>query len=87
MSIYLIRHAQSLGNVNGKTESHASIPLTEFGHEQAQKLVDVLPPAKQIFISPFLRTRLTAEPILFTRSDYTSSFGYSGVFLLIRYAM
>ncbi len=64
MSIYLIRHAQSLGNVNGKTESHASIPLTEFGHEQAQKLVDVLPPAKQIFISPFLRTRLTAEPIL-----------------------
>ena len=64
MSIYLIRHAQSLGNVNGKTESHASIPLTEYGHKQAQKLVDVLPPAKQIFISPFLRTRLTAEPIL-----------------------
>lgn len=29
MSIYLIRHAQSLGNVNGKTESHASIPKSE----------------------------------------------------------
>lgn len=32
MSIYLIRHAQSLGNVNGRVESHASIPLTEYGH-------------------------------------------------------
>lgn len=64
MSIYLIRHAQSLGNVNGRVESHASIPLTEYGHQQAQNLANTLPKAKQIYISPFLRTRQTAEPVL-----------------------
>lgn len=41
MAIYLIRHAQSLGNVNGRTESHASIPLTDLGHLQAQKLTEL----------------------------------------------
>lgn len=64
MSIYLIRHAQSLGNVNGRAESHASIPLTEVGHLQAQGLTKLLPKADRIFISAFIRTRLTAEPIL-----------------------
>ena len=64
MSIYLIRHAQSIGNVNGRAESHASIPLTEFGHIQAEKLTELLPKADRIFISSFIRTRFTAEPIL-----------------------
>ncbi len=64
MSIYLIRHAQSIGNVNGRTESHASIPLTKLGHEQAKKLVELLPKADRVYISPFIRTRLTADPIL-----------------------
>ncbi|MDV2441254.1 histidine phosphatase family protein [Acinetobacter gerneri] len=64
MAIYLIRHAQSLGNVNGRTESHASIPLTDLGHQQAQKLTELLPKADRVFISAFIRTRLTAEPIL-----------------------
>ncbi|MCH4244914.1 histidine phosphatase family protein [Acinetobacter gerneri] len=64
MAIYLIRHAQSLGNVNGRTESHASIPLTDLGHLQAQKLTELLPKADRVFISAFIRTRLTAEPIL-----------------------
>nr|WP_227591488.1 histidine phosphatase family protein [Acinetobacter sp. Marseille-Q1620] len=64
MSIYLIRHAQSLGNVNGRAESHASIPLTDIGHLQAQKLTELLPKANRVFISPFIRTHLTAEPIL-----------------------
>ena len=41
MSIYLIRHAQSLGNVNGKTESHAGIPLTEYGHEMIRNFLDL----------------------------------------------
>lgn len=64
MAIYLIRHAQSLGNVNGRTESHASIPLTDLGHLQARKLTELLPKADRVFISAFIRTRLTAEPIL-----------------------
>lgn len=64
MAIYLIRHAQSVGNVDGKTESHASIALTDLGHQQAQQLTQVLPQAHHVIISPFLRTLQTAQPIL-----------------------
>lgn len=64
MAIYLIRHAQSVGNVDGITESHASIALTDLGHQQAQQLLDVLPRAHHVIISPFLRTQQTAQPLL-----------------------
>ena len=64
MAIYLIRHAESVGNVNGRTSSHSSIELTEAGHEQAQKLATQLPFADHVYISSFLRTKQTAQPIL-----------------------
>ena len=64
MAIYLIRHAQSVGNVDGQTESHASIALTELGHQQAQHLAQILPVAEHVIISPFLRTLETAQPVL-----------------------
>lgn len=64
MAIYLIRHAQSVGNIDGQTESHASIALTDLGHQQAQQLTQVLPQAHHVIISPFLRTLQTAQPIL-----------------------
>ncbi|WP_173911622.1 histidine phosphatase family protein [Acinetobacter sp. Marseille-Q1618] len=64
MAVYLIRHAQSVGNVDGKTESHASIALTDFGHQQAHQLTQILPRAHHVIISPFLRTLQTAQPIL-----------------------
>lgn len=64
MTIYLIRHAQSVGNVDGQTESHASIALTELGHLQAQQLLAQLPKADHVIISPFLRTLQTAQPLL-----------------------
>lgn len=64
MAIYLIRHAQSVGNVDGITQSHASIALTDLGHQQAQQLLDVLPQANHVIISPFLRTLQTAQPLL-----------------------
>ncbi|WP_284088784.1 histidine phosphatase family protein [Acinetobacter pittii] len=38
MSIFLIRHAESEANINGKTLSHALIALSAFGHKQAQAL-------------------------------------------------
>ena len=64
MAIYLIRHAQSVGNIDGQTDSHANIELTELGHQQAEKLAEVLPQANKIMISPYLRTLQTAQPLL-----------------------
>ncbi|KAA8734955.1 phosphoglycerate mutase family protein [Acinetobacter qingfengensis] len=64
MSIYLIRHAQSVGNVNERTNSHATIPLTDIGHQQAQALLQQLPRAQRVLISSYLRTRQTAAPLL-----------------------
>lgn len=64
MAIYLIRHAESVGNVNGRTASHASIELTIEGHEQARKLATQLPYADHVYISSFIRTKQTAQPIL-----------------------
>ena len=64
MAIYLIRHAQSVGNIDGQTDSHASIELTELGHQQAEKLAEVLPQANKIMISLYLRTLQTAQPLL-----------------------
>ena len=64
MAIYLIRHAQSVGNVNERAQSHASIALTEFGHQQAQQLTQSLPKADVIYISSYLRTQQTAQPLI-----------------------
>ncbi len=36
MAIFLIRHAESEANINGKTLSHASIALSKHGHKQAR---------------------------------------------------
>ncbi|HGW4638373.1 histidine phosphatase family protein [Acinetobacter baumannii] len=44
MSIFLIRHAESEANINGKTLSHASIALSENGHKKAQALYSKLTP-------------------------------------------
>ncbi|MCU4483089.1 histidine phosphatase family protein [Acinetobacter ursingii] len=62
--IYLIRHAQSIANINGRAASHASIDLTDYGHQQAESLAKQLPIADRIFISPFIRTLQTAQPIV-----------------------
>ena len=64
MAIYLIRHAQSVANVNGRAQSHASIELTEVGHLQAQQLLTQLPTAHAIYISIFLRTYQTAQYLI-----------------------
>ena len=64
MSIFLIRHAESEANINGKTLSHASIALSENGHVQAQKLCSTLPKIDHVMVSKYLRTQQTAAPIL-----------------------
>ncbi|MFU8928250.1 histidine phosphatase family protein [Acinetobacter puyangensis] len=64
MSIFLIRHAESEANINGKTLSHASIALSENGHIQAQTLCSTLPKIDHVIVSKYLRTQQTASPIL-----------------------
>ncbi|EJD6059807.1 histidine phosphatase family protein [Acinetobacter baumannii] len=64
MSIFLIRHAESEANINGKTLSHASIALSENGHKQAQALCSKLPMIDHVIVSQYLRTHQTANPLL-----------------------
>ncbi len=64
MSIYLIRHAQSEANINGRTRSHAAIALSEQGKQQAEQLCEALPPIDHVIISKYQRTYQTAQPIL-----------------------
>ena len=64
MSIFLIRHAESEANINGKTLSHASIALSENGHIQAQNLCSTLPKIDHVMVSKYLRTQQTAAPLL-----------------------
>ena len=64
MSIFLIRHAESEANINGKTRSHASIALSENGHIQAQTLCSTLPKIDHVMVSKYLRTQQTAAPLL-----------------------
>ena len=64
MSVFLIRHAESEANINGKTLSHASIALSENGHIQAQNLCSTLPKIDHVMVSKYLRTQQTAAPII-----------------------
>ncbi|MBI2192721.1 MAG: histidine phosphatase family protein [Planctomycetes bacterium] len=63
MDLYLIRHAQSLNNLNPLEDRIAEPPLTELGHRQAQCLAVWLRhiPVTRILVSPFLRSLQTAE--------------------------
>ncbi|QER38498.1 histidine phosphatase family protein [Acinetobacter suaedae] len=64
MAIFLIRHAESAANINIRSESHASIALSEHGRRQAEQLCSVLPSIQHVIISKYRRTYQTAEPIL-----------------------
>jgi len=76
--IILVRHAQSLSNVDPyvrkRTPDH-KIPLTETGHQQAfeagQKIKAILGDERTaIYTSPFLRTRQTAMEIARALNPY-----------------
>ena len=65
-SIYIIRHAQSLANTGAKSMPDKTVPITEQGIEQAQKLCadwqNSLPTPSAIYCSQMLRTQQTAQP-------------------------
>lgn len=63
--IYLVRHAQCIGNVEKRLTGYHDYELTEEGKIQAQNLAEYLRDVKFdcIFSSPFKRTVNTVRPI------------------------
>ena len=62
-NIYLIRHGQSVGNLNRAFLGHTDLPLTELGHAQAEraaKYLSTLAP-DAIYASDLSRAYQTAE--------------------------
>ncbi len=70
--IYIVRHGQSHTNAGGHLMPNADIPLTELGHRQAKEVADWLlqtikddgEAISSINVSKYLRTQLTAEPLV-----------------------
>ncbi|MDO4436062.1 MAG: histidine phosphatase family protein [Cardiobacteriaceae bacterium] len=61
--LYIIRHAQSQANAGGNVlYDNRHIPLTDYGHQQAQKLITSLPRASKVYVSEMLRTQQSALP-------------------------
>lgn len=78
MRIFLVRHGESVGNLNGQAYrlfGDHNVPLTQFGHRQAldagssiAAYLGTLPRAAlqrvKIWYSPYLRTRQTKDALL-----------------------
>ncbi len=62
---WLVRHGESAANAGTATTDPATIPLTLRGHDQAQRVAAALSQRPDlIVVSPYLRTRNTAEPAM-----------------------
>ncbi|MBK7705044.1 MAG: phosphoglycerate mutase family protein [Acidobacteria bacterium] len=64
-TVWLIRHGESESNAGLPTDSTDSIPLTEKGFRQAESVAASFPvPPTLIVVSPYLRARQTAAPLI-----------------------
>ncbi len=67
-NIYFVRHGETVSNAGGVATRNAEIPLTEQGKQQAQAVADWLiqhvNPIDDIFVSKFIRTHQTAQPLV-----------------------
>lgn len=65
MRATFIRHGESAGNAGAVTHDVVKIALTEKGQRQAKELAGQwTEPPTLIIVSPYLRTRLTAQPTI-----------------------
>jgi broad specificity phosphatase PhoE len=65
VTIWVIRHAQSLSNAGQATIGPHDNGLSELGYQQAKCVAAVVEHSpEQIIISPYLRTQLTAQPLI-----------------------
>lgn len=63
VTLYFIRHGESVSNAGGMTMEHNSIPLSEKGRQQAQVVADTLGiTPSQVLVSELVRTQQTAQP-------------------------
>ncbi|MDQ0253951.1 putative phosphatase [Evansella vedderi] len=65
MELYLIRHGQSVANLNGIIQGHADVPLSSLGKKQAEQVGEALRnvPFDAVYSSDLQRAYYTAEAI------------------------
>ena len=63
-TLYLVRHGQSLGNLNGQMLGHTNLDLSEFGYRQAAATFEYLKDLHfdAVYSSPLLRAYNTILP-------------------------
>lgn len=59
--VALVRHGETVANVEGRWHGHSDGPLTERGRSQARRLAEQYDGVTRVFASPLERTRHTAE--------------------------
>ena len=71
-TVYLIRHGESVGNLNRICLGHTDLDLTELGHKQAKCTADALSEVEisAIYSSDLVRAVHTAEPHALKRDLY-----------------
>ena len=63
--VWFIRHSESVANAGGRTKEAPTYPLSELGFRQAEQLAAALHAEPDlIVVSPYVRARQTAEPVL-----------------------
>ena len=65
MTVILVRHAESEGNIGGVIQGWTDLPLTDIGEQQAQMVARRFKGASiaAVYSSPLYRARETARPI------------------------
>ena len=65
MLLYLVRHGESVFNLERRIQGQLNVELSEFGHRQANAVADALAgqPIDAVFCSPLRRAMETAQPI------------------------
>lgn len=63
-TLYLVRHGQSMGNLENRTLGHTDLDLTELGYRQAEATCEYMKERKidAVYSSPLQRAFHTAEP-------------------------
>ena len=65
MELYIVRHGQTVWNVENKVQGRTDIPLNEEGIRQAEKLAEVLKdtPLDLVITSPLSRAWVTGKTV------------------------
>jgi len=62
-TLVLVRHGETVANVERRWQGHSDWPLTEVGERQATRAAAALPPVDAVYTSPLTRAAQTAADI------------------------